>query len=72
MEETRKMVNRYGDQIWKNKDGQTHCDGDLPIYIGFDESQYWFKDGKIHRIHGSAAIWAYEFKEWSINLMISY
>ena len=75
MKESIKTIDQWGNQIWKNKAGQCHRDGDLPAIVWFDGAQWWYKDSKCHRIYGPAAVWPDGpdgYKEWSINLMISY
>lgn len=48
-------VNSYGDQEWRNPEGQLHSVGDRPALIGYDGTEYWFKNGKKHREGGKPA-----------------
>ena len=44
-----KEIDEYGNEIWKNKEGQYHRDGDLPAVIQANGTKSWYKNGQLHR-----------------------
>ena len=48
-------VDHDGTQKWY-KNGELHCDNDLPAVTKLDGTALWYKDGKLHRDNDRPAI----------------
>jgi len=67
-EETAPIIDQFGNQRWRNKDGRLHRENELPAVINKDGTHRWYKNGQCHRENDlPAIIWNDGHKEWWIN-----
>jgi hypothetical protein len=64
--ESTRTVNRRGEVVWRNKDGEYHrIDG--PAVVRDDGTIMWYKNGCYHRVGGPAITYSDGSKMWFVN-----
>ena len=57
-----------GTKYWRNSEGQTHRDNDLPATIASDGYCAWYQNDKLHRDNNlPAVIWPDDVCDWWID-----
>jgi len=68
LKEPAPIIDKYGNQRWRNKDGQLHRDNDMPAVITKSGGKYWYINGEQHRDNDlPAVIFADGTKYWYKN-----
>ncbi len=62
----RMEINKAGNKVWKNKEGQLDRE-DGPAIEGKFRDFWWYINGELHRVDGAALEWHDGYKEWHIN-----
>jgi hypothetical protein len=67
MQEYIVKINRKGTELWHNKNGQLHREGDKPAVIYSNGDKCWCKNGKLHRENNPAVVYYDGGEAWYLN-----
>jgi hypothetical protein len=67
MQEYTVKIDNKGTERWHNKDGKFHREDDKPAVIFANGNQFWYVNGKRHRVGGPAVISHNGSQFWYLN-----